>query len=156
MKKVIYATRGVLTENNKVLCIENKISRVGYFDLPGGGIEEKERPIDTCKREFKEETGINVTKADYKGTLKIETEESIIDLKIFLIKEYTGKPDYELEENFCMWLDIEEFLSKEKLYANSILLDRFFFDILQKEKEFEINITVDEKDKIQSLNFRYV
>lgn len=156
MKKVAYATRGVLVRENKVLCIENKIPREGYYDLPGGGIEEGETPFDTCKREFKEETGINVVAADYKGTLEIETSDSIINLKIFLINKYTGEPEYDLEENFCVWLDIDEFLAKEKLYANSILLNKFFFQVLRGNKEFSINLTVDESDKIQTLNFKYV
>ena len=77
-------------------------------------------------------------------------------MKIFLINKYTGEPEYDLEENFCMWLDIDEFLAKEKLYANSILLNKFFFQVLHGNKEFFINLTVDESDKIQTLNFKYV
>ena len=54
---------GILIENNKILLIKKKTGPYdGKLDLPGGTIEFNETPIDTLKREFMEETGINITK----------------------------------------------------------------------------------------------
>lgn len=33
----------------------------GKLDLPGGGIEHTELPVETLKREIREEAGINIT-----------------------------------------------------------------------------------------------
>ncbi len=156
MKNIIHAVRGVLIENNKVLCIKNKVgSRVGYYDLPGGGIEENETSYKTCIRELSEETGITVTKAIKKGIVVINTKDSIINLDMFDIKEYEGKIIEDLEENYCMWMDINEYLSKENLYANSIILDDFFYKVFKSDKEFEIDIGVNDLEKIQRLDFKY-
>ncbi len=54
---------GLLIENNKILLIKKKTGPYdGKLDLPGGTIEFNEKPVDTLKREFMEETGINITK----------------------------------------------------------------------------------------------
>ena len=54
---------GLLIENDKILLIKKKTGPYdGLLDLPGGTIEFNEKPIDALKREFVEETGINITK----------------------------------------------------------------------------------------------
>ena len=51
---------GLLIEDNKILLIKKKTGPYdGLLDLPGGTIEFSERPIETLKREFKEEVGID-------------------------------------------------------------------------------------------------
>ncbi len=55
---------GLIIENDKILLV--KKSRGAYtskYDLPGGSIEHKELPIDTLKREIKEETNLEIEKA---------------------------------------------------------------------------------------------
>ena len=52
---------GLLIDNNKILLIKKKTGPYdGLLDLPGGTIEQGERPIQSLKREFKEEVGIDV------------------------------------------------------------------------------------------------
>ena len=52
---------GLIIENDKILLIK-KVSGPydGLLDLPGGTMEFGERPVDTLKRELKEEVGIDV------------------------------------------------------------------------------------------------
>lgn len=53
---------GVLIKNDKIALV--KKARGGYkgkLDLPGGGIEHTELPIETLKREIMEEVGIHIT-----------------------------------------------------------------------------------------------
>ena len=56
---------GLIIKENKILLI-NKVTGPydGKLDLPGGTIEYGESPEDTLKREFLEETGIEII--DYK------------------------------------------------------------------------------------------
>lgn len=156
MKRVIYGVRCILVEGSKIVCIKNTVEKIGYYDLPGGEIEEGETPLDACIRECKEETGIDVKEATYKGTLVINSPKMIFNLKLFVIEKYSGEPVEELAENLSMWMDIKKYLAKEKLYANAIILDGFFYKALNGNKEFEIDITVDESDKILELKFKYV
>lgn len=55
---------GLIIKNDKVLLV--KKSRGAYkdkFDLPGGSIEHGEKPIETLKREIKEEVGVDIVDA---------------------------------------------------------------------------------------------
>ena len=74
---------------------------------------------------------------------------------MFLVEKFDGIPK-DFEENSSMWMDIKEYLSQELLYANSIILDDFFYKIFTGEKKFEIKLEVDNLDKITKLDFRYM
>jgi ADP-ribose pyrophosphatase YjhB (NUDIX family) len=39
----------------------------GYWDLPGGFLDEDEHPLDTMRRELREETGLEVEPLDFLG-----------------------------------------------------------------------------------------
>ncbi len=66
----------IATFNSKVLILQNKKN---LYELPGGHIHHNETPLNGAKREFKEETGLNVynlkqissnrSRILYKGTL---------------------------------------------------------------------------------------
>jgi ADP-ribose pyrophosphatase YjhB (NUDIX family) len=39
----------------------------GYWDLPGGFVDEDEHPLDTVRRELREETGLDVEPTEFVG-----------------------------------------------------------------------------------------
>lgn len=54
---------GLLIKNDKILLIKKKTGPYdGLLDLPGGSLEFGETPEVTLKREFMEETGLDITK----------------------------------------------------------------------------------------------
>src|ERR1044072_4341399 len=53
---------GILLDENKRILLSDEFIRGDYFTkLPGGGLEFGEGTRDCLKREFKEETGLDVT-----------------------------------------------------------------------------------------------
>ena len=53
---------GLIIDNDKILLIDKVTGPYdGLLDLPGGSFEFGERPEETLKREFQEETGITIT-----------------------------------------------------------------------------------------------
>ena len=53
---------GILINNNKQVLVSDEFIRGNYFTkFPGGGMEFGEGTRDCLKREFKEETGLDVT-----------------------------------------------------------------------------------------------
>jgi ADP-ribose pyrophosphatase YjhB (NUDIX family) len=57
----IPGVQGILERDGKVLlALRANEPRRGCWDLPGGFAEETEDPVDTLRREFREETGLEV------------------------------------------------------------------------------------------------
>ena len=56
-----FACDGILVEGNKILLIKRaKEPGLGKWAVPGGRIEENETAEECLKREFKEETGLDI------------------------------------------------------------------------------------------------
>ena len=68
------AVRCYLIKDNKVVAIKYKKGnrKEGYYDIPGGKIEEGETAKQTAIREMKEETRIDVKNLKYKGIITKE------------------------------------------------------------------------------------
>ena len=91
---------GIVIKDNKILLIKKVTGPYdGKLDLPGGTIEFQERPEDALKREFLEETGINIKEytlfdSDSVSVTWIHNNQEIITHHIgifYLIKEYTNE-----------------------------------------------------------------
>ncbi len=150
------AVRCYLIKDEKVVVTkykeENK--KIGYYDIPGGKIEEGETPEQTAIREMKEETGLKVGDLKYKGNMIIEYPNRIFDFDIFIANESEGEPQ-EFEENTSEWIEINELLQKEKILSNIMILDRFFIKGLIDDKyNFKMHIQVDEKENILDVEYK--
>lgn len=156
MNKLIRkAVRCYLIKGNKVVVAkykeENKKS--GYYDIPGGKIEEGERPEETAIREMREETGLKVKNLRYKGNMIIEYPNRIFDFDVFITNESEGEPQ-EFEENTSEWIDIKELLQKEKILSSIMILDRFFIKgLIEENYNFSMHIVVDEQENILDVDY---
>ena len=154
-KPIRKAVRCYLIKDNKVVVTKYKKGnrKEGYYDIPGGKIEEGEIPKQTAIREMKEETGMDIKNLKYKGIMTIEYPDRKFIFDTFISNEYEGEPQ-EFEENTSKWIDIKELLQKEKILSNIMILDRFFIKALvNNECSFKMNIQVDEEENI--LNVKY-
>ncbi len=156
VKPVRKAVRCYLIKDNKVVVTKykEKNEKSGYYDIPGGKIEDGETPVKTVIREMKEETGLDVQNLKYKGNMIIEYPSRIFDFDVFITNEFDGETQ-EFEDNTSEWMDIKELLQKEKILSNIMLLDRFFIKGLIDDKyNFKMNIKVDDKENILEINYR--
>ena len=125
----------------------------GYYDIPGGKIEEGESPKQTAIREMKEETGIEIQNLKYKGIMTIEYPDRMFIFDTFISKEYEGEPQ-EFEENTSEWIDIDKLLKKEKILSNIILLDKFLIKgLIDDNRNFNLHIKVDEQENILGIDY---
>jgi ADP-ribose pyrophosphatase YjhB (NUDIX family) len=56
---------GLLIRNGRILLVHEKIGNFAFTKFPGGGMQFGEGTIDCLKREFIEETGLNVKSAKH-------------------------------------------------------------------------------------------
>ncbi len=155
-KKVRKAVKCFLIRNNKVVVTKYKVGNIkeGYYDIPGGKIEEGETPEETAKREFREETGMIVKNLKRRGTIVTEYPDRIFTFETFVTDTYEGEPK-EFEENTSEWIEIDELLKKDKLLSNIIMLDRFFIKgLLCESCNFEVHICVNEDEEVLNVEYK--
>ena len=154
-KPIRKAVRCYLIKGNEVVVAKYKKGnkKEGYYDIPGGKIEEGESPKQTAIREMKEETGIEIQNLKYKGIMTIEYPDRMFILDTFISREYEGEPQ-EFEENTSEWIDIDELLKKEKILSNIILLDKFLIKgLIDDNRNFNLHIKVDEQENILGIDY---
>ena len=136
-KKVRKAVRTYLIEDNRVVVINYKEHDSGYYDIPGGKIEDGETAYETSIREFKEETGITITRQHCIGHNTIEYPERIFEFDVFIVDEYSGEP-LEFEENKSMWFNIDDLYKETKLFP-SIEVIKYLKDNMNVKIDCDIN-----------------
>lgn len=154
-KPIRKAVRCYLIKDNEVVVTKYKKGnkKEGYYDIPGGKIEEGESPKQTAIREMKEETGIEIQNLKYKGIMTIEYPDRLFIFDTFITKEYEGEPQ-EFEENTSEWIDIDKLLKKEKILSNIILLDKFLIKgLIDDNRNFNLHIKVDEQENILGIDY---
>lgn len=153
-KPIRKAVKCLLIENEKIVITKYlKGKKKGYYDIPGGKIEDGEKLEEAAIREMKEETGMSVSNLIKKGIFEVEYPDRKFYFDVFLAKKYEGVPQ-NFEENTSEWINIEELLNKEKILSNILILDKSFNKALENENNnFHMKVKVDEVENI--LNFEY-
>lgn len=154
-KPIRKAVRCYLIKDNKIAVTRYKKGnrKEGYYDIPGGKIEDGETPEQTAIREMKEETGLTVKNLKCKGNLVIEYPNRIFDFNVFVSNDSEGEPQ-EFEENTSEWMEIDELLQKERILSNIMLLDRFFIKgLLNDDCNFKMHIVVDDDENILKVKY---
>lgn len=153
VKRTRIATRCYLFKDNKIVAIKykNKGDRTGYYDLPGGKIEDGESAIQCAKRECYEETGLSIDELNYSGNLIIEYPDRIFDFSVFITNNFDG--DFKKsEENDVELIDIERLINSEKKFGCIKLLEKDFINNLMNCTNFKYKIEVDDNENIVSIN----
>lgn len=141
-KKIRKAVRTIVIDGSKILITQYKTEKnLGYYDLPGGKIEEGETAEEASIRECKEETGIDVINQFYKGHTVVEYPEMIFDFDVFIVTSFDGMPQ-EFEENTSMWIELDGLLVQEKVFPCIEILKH-----LDKEK-LDLRIYSDENHNV--------
>jgi len=117
---------GFIIKDDKIALI--KKARGGYtglLDLPGGGIEHNETPIEALHRELQEEAGVTVTKEElitatsrtFKWQVKKDLIEDVHHIGILYkveVKEDKLKEDPDgLDSNGCNYYEIKKLHKKD-------------------------------------------
>ena len=108
--KAIPVTCAIIIHQEKVLVAKRSESMnlAGYWEFPGGKIEEGEHPEDCLLREIKEELGIEIKIQSPLTTSKFDySKGKIIELIPFICTWHSGEINL-LEHEMIEWLEVEE------------------------------------------------
>ena len=123
--------KGIVVFKQKVLLMKRvrpSSDGLGYWELPGGGLEYGETPNGALKRELKEETGltIDVVKPAYTFT-KIRKDYQTVGIG-YLASTDDDHVSISFEHTDYKWCSIDEL--KDYLY------DEIYQDIIYTLKEY--------------------
>ena len=147
-----YAVRVFAFKDNKVACIKYKNNNKDYFDIPGGRIENGETEIQTCIREFKEETGMDIDDLRWIGNIEVIYPNKKYVIKVYITNKINGIPK-EFNDNHSYWLPINELKEKEKRFAITHLLDDNLIKYF-KSKKINILFTCDNNHNITNIEIK--
>ena len=95
------SARGIIIKNGKIAMIHSL--KYDYYKFPGGGIEQKEEPVNALIREVKEEAGLMVIPS------------SIKEYGMVRRMQKGEKEDIFIQENFYYLCDVENEISEQNL-----------------------------------------
>ncbi len=97
---VHHVVAGLLVDAGTVLLCHRSPSRRWYpnvWDLPGGHIEQDERPSSALVRELSEELGVVVPEPSVPAFARLELRD--FDCRIWVVREWEGTPHLASEEH---------------------------------------------------------
>jgi 8-oxo-dGTP diphosphatase len=105
------------TESGKFLLMRrssDKDEYPGFWEFPGGGLEENEEPREGALRELREETGLRGEIVD-SGSFEWHSDHTGRDILSYSFLVEVEKEEIELsrEHSEHEWLEIEEIFEKE-------------------------------------------
>jgi ADP-ribose pyrophosphatase YjhB (NUDIX family) len=119
------AVQGVLEREGRVLIGRRKIEpRRGHWDLPGGFLEEGETPLDGLRREFLEETGIEIDPVEWLGAA-VDPYDSTFVLGLTWLVVGEGEPVAADDVQELAWFGPEDVPREMAFPSQSALLRRW-------------------------------
>lgn len=121
------ATLTYLIDDGEVLLIEKKRGHgAGNFNGPGGKFEQDETPREAAKREFREETKVDVEGLEKAAELKFffggDPDQHV---HVFIAKEYEGEAG-ETEEARPEWFSMDEIPYSEMWPDDKVWMPKMF------------------------------
>ncbi|MGD7045867.1 NUDIX hydrolase [Jeotgalibacillus proteolyticus] len=103
-------------ENNNQVLLQRRVKKPfkGLWNAPGGKVEAFESPLEACKREIQEETGLAIENVSFRGIMTVtnENQKRSDVLMLFHTKEVSGILSSS-DEGEVAWVETEKIYSYE-------------------------------------------
>ena len=126
MKNLIEVTAAVIVKEGKVLAARRGPGKnlEGYWEFPGGKLEENESPENCLERELAEEFSISSAIGDYIGESVYDYGDKVVRLLGYEV-EHTGG-DFELvDHDELRWLEIHDLSNLKWAPADIPLVEQY-------------------------------
>ena len=125
-KKIINVTAAVIVKDGRVLAARRAPGKhlEGYWEFPGGKLEENETPEECLERELTEEFSISSRVGAYIGESVYDYGEKVIRLLAYEVEHTAG--DFELvDHDELRWLDIDQLADVKWAPADIPLVEQY-------------------------------
>ncbi len=124
----------IIDSENRILISKRPSNKVGggFWEFPGGKIEQYESPEAALIRELKEEVNLDVLTYHKLTQYPYRYAEYDVLLEVFIVESYIGQA-IGLEGQQIQWVDINTLSNYSFLEANKKLVEIFLFNHLFAE-----------------------
>ena len=123
--KIIKVVAAILQKEDKILIARKKQGKplAGYFEFPGGKIEEGETPQEALVREIKEELETEIAVGELIDTIEYDYPTFHLSMDCFWAEIVSGELVL-TEHEAAKWLTKDELNSVDWLPADVTLIDK--------------------------------
>jgi 8-oxo-dGTP diphosphatase len=123
--RLIRVAVGILQRDNKVLVAKRPGDKPysGFWEFPGGKIEENESAGDALRRELLEELGINVVTAEPWFEHVHAYPDKTVLLEMWRVTSFSGEP-HGNENQALLWVTLPEMTQLRLLEGNWPIIDK--------------------------------
>lgn len=122
--KTIRVVAAVIKNKNKIFCTQRGYGEFkGYWEFPGGKIEENETPQEALKREIKEELTIDIEVGDLIDTVEYDYPEFHLSMDCFYAEIISGQIELKEHDN-ALWLERDNLKTVRWLPADEDLINK--------------------------------
>ncbi len=125
MNQLVRVAVAILKREALFLVAERPLDKPygGYWEFPGGKIEDDELPETALKRELHEELGIEVTAAQVWFEQEHDYPDKRVLLHVWLVTAFKGEP-YGREEQALRWVGLDEMVKLRVLEGNWLIIEK--------------------------------
>ena len=107
MKRTVNVSAALIVNNKSILAACRPLNKKlgGFWELPGGKVEEKEESEDTCIREIREELNCDIKVISLFTTCTYEYDDFILKMDIFECELKERSFPQLIEHQALMWVD---------------------------------------------------
>ncbi len=150
---MITVTAAIIEKDGRILAAKRKqgLHLAGYWEFPGGKLEDGEQPEECLQRELEEELGIQSTVTEYLGESIFNYKEKSIRLLGYLTTYTGGKITLTVHDEICWLLPSElRFLqwAPADIPLVDKLLDKSIYDQTLKYYEKYADVYIKETLKL--------
>ncbi|MBX3709314.1 MAG: NUDIX domain-containing protein [Gammaproteobacteria bacterium] len=121
----VYAVVGIIKRESKVLVGQRPEGKPysGFWEFPGGKVEENECGRNALSRELDEELGIEVISSQHLFNHRYSYPDKIVQLEIWQVTQFSGEA-HSKENQILRWVTWPEMLELPLLEGNWSIVDK--------------------------------
>ncbi|WP_196137181.1 8-oxo-dGTP diphosphatase MutT [Aliikangiella sp. G2MR2-5] len=125
---IIRVAAAIILQDDKVLIAQRPADKHkgGYWEFPGGKIENGESPVEALKREIFEELNIHIQSARPFTTVDFEYPEKKVSLEFFIVEQFKGEP-HGVEGQPVLWASKSKLTDFKFPEANQPVVEKLLF-----------------------------